>query len=626
MFEEKKTQFVSSIKIKGIHLLPPVINNKQRSELQRYKQQAIKLEKRLDNCRELKKNLEELLSLQSFSDRPISAVTFNDNSHLDALGLSTSRRNSHSKRPMKLSHDIVDVSEYSSDGIKLIDEIGTNSTDLSEGHSLHNMNSKEFNETDTSLNISTEIMISQPTSSQAPIINNSVDQICPVLDLSEVIEGTRSSPLNDTSQNISPILSAKPRLIRSNSYILEAPSPILLAHLEKYGNVEELNTGEQSNKSHYWSSFETNDIPSYIPLENSEFSSMNTVYNNDMNKTEDSLKNKGSDIPRIEVIQTDISVQQITLNGDSETNENLLKNTLNLSDSDSRLMEALKTIPEEYSKQIIDLIEKQHLEQYSKVDNFRKTKEQFLDANTSQTPGPKEVKEYNYGFTPQKDRPCDDLSTISRSSRISSLSPSQSIYYSGSASGTLMPTTPCSDLMNLEEENDATNKIGRFDTAEESLKNLEDNFSLQLSCEKSYKELFPELQKEWAASVICAHVRGYLTRRLLKTERVQNLIETIKDALLCAIQLHNAENIDESDVELHRRLMNQVSAACYAFHDVFFTLSVSEQMSLISVDRQRKIDKAKRPVSAPTPRRSRSNSSRSSTKSLTPMSRSLTKV
>lgn len=45
----------------------------------------------------------------------------------------------------------------------------------------------------------------------------------------------------------------------------------------------------------------------------------------------------------------------------------------------------------------------------------------------------------------------------------------------------------------------------------------------------------------------------------MKTERVQSLINTIKDALICALQLHTADNIDESDVELHRRLINQVS-------------------------------------------------------------------
>lgn len=50
-----------------------------------------------------------------------------------------------------------------------------------------------------------------------------------------------------------------------------------------------------------------------------------------------------------------------------------------------------------------------------------------------------------------------------------------------------------------------------------------------------------------------------MTRRLLRTERVQSLINTIKDALICALQLHTVDNIDETDVELHRRLINQAS-------------------------------------------------------------------
>lgn len=46
----------------------------------------------------------------------------------------------------------------------------------------------------------------------------------------------------------------------------------------------------------------------------------------------------------------------------------------------------------------------------------------------------------------------------------------------------------------------------------------------------------------------------------MATERVRTLIETIKDALICAMQLHaeTTENINESDVELHRRLVQQV--------------------------------------------------------------------
>lgn len=50
-------------------------------------------------------------------------------------------------------------------------------------------------------------------------------------------------------------------------------------------------------------------------------------------------------------------------------------------------------------------------------------------------------------------------------------------------------------------------------------------------------------------------------RRLMATERVRGLIQTIKDALICAMELHSesTENIDASDVELHRRLIQQVN-------------------------------------------------------------------
>ncbi|KAG5897973.1 hypothetical protein JTB14_013547 [Gonioctena quinquepunctata] len=87
MDDNRSTAFESSIKVRGVHLLPPVIGEKRRIELQRYKQQAVKLEKRLQNCKELKKNLEDLLKLQPLSARPQSAITFGDNSHIEALGI-----------------------------------------------------------------------------------------------------------------------------------------------------------------------------------------------------------------------------------------------------------------------------------------------------------------------------------------------------------------------------------------------------------------------------------------------------------------------------------------------------------------------------------------------------------
>lgn len=124
--------------------------------------------------------------------------------------------------------------------------------------------------------------------------------------------------------------------------------------------------------------------------------------------------------------------------------------------------------------------------------------------------------------------------------------------------------------------------------------NLEEN--LNVVNLKNSKNL---IDRDKAASIIGAAVKGYLVRRLIRTEKVQTLIQTIKDAVLCAMDLHKSDVIEESDVELHRRLIQQLSATCYAFHDVFFLLSIKEQMELIASDRQRKREKAKRPQSTP---------------------------
>lgn len=61
-----------------------------------------------------------------------------------------------------------------------------------------------------------------------------------------------------------------------------------------------------------------------------------------------------------------------------------------------------------------------------------------------------------------------------------------------------------------------------------------------------------------AAAVITAAAKGFLTRRLLRTAHVQGLITTLRDAISCATQLHDASDLGESDVELMKRLGRQV--------------------------------------------------------------------
>nr|XP_023018426.1 uncharacterized protein LOC111507363 [Leptinotarsa decemlineata]XP_023018427.1 uncharacterized protein LOC111507363 [Leptinotarsa decemlineata] len=638
MMSENETIFQSSIKVKGINLLPPMITDKRRLELQSFKKQAMKLEKRLQNCRELQRNLDELLNIQPLSERPQSAITFGDNSHIEALGITTSRNICSARKKMHLSKDIIDVTEYSNDGIKIIGgENETNCTEVNQGQIPNTINHMiKLNDHSESSEIR---LASQPTSNIENIRGREV-QGCLNLDLRDLSAETSNNPLTEVQENISPTKTPKTRLIRSNSYTLEAPSPILLAHLEKYNKQEEneINPTDEIFSRH-WSSTENN----YVPFENSEFSSLNTVYNMDPNKNENDKRVDEASSPRIEVIQTDISVQQITVNGNNGENE-LPESSFDLSNPDSQLMQVLQKIPKNYSKQIIDLIEKQRADPSTKtLETFKKVQNQYLDklprrdTNVQDDVNKFSRNESNENHQTEiiydsKDR--TKSGERSYSSAVS-VSPSQSLDYSVSSSGTLVANSPSSmKLTDLEFKGDSPNNE-MFDSGK-NLKNIiERCYSISPTCKVNFsRELCPRLDEDklynikqcWAASVIGAHVKGYLTRRLLKTEKVQSLIETIKDALLCALQLHSSDNIDESDVELHRRLINQVSAACYAFHDIFFSLSVPEQMSVIALDRQRRIERAKRPLSTTSSQRSRSNSRHSSTKSSTPQSRSSTNV
>lgn len=91
---------------------------------------------------------------------------------------------------------------------------------------------------------------------------------------------------------------------------------------------------------------------------------------------------------------------------------------------------------------------------------------------------------------------------------------------------------------------------------------------------------------------LTAMARGHLIRRLMKTHRVQSIIQTIKDTLECALRLHVEPHIckglvTQQDVELHQRLITQLTSACHELHDVFFSIPLSERMQLISQMRSR---------------------------------------
>ncbi|XP_066901900.1 uncharacterized protein Cp110 isoform X2 [Halyomorpha halys] len=94
-------------------------------------------------------------------------------------------------------------------------------------------------------------------------------------------------------------------------------------------------------------------------------------------------------------------------------------------------------------------------------------------------------------------------------------------------------------------------------------------------------------EKGKAAMIIQAAARGFLVRRLMKTQKIKDLKVIIKEAVLCAWNLYGEQAVSPADVQLHERIIQQVTAACYELHSIFCNWSTTDRMALIKSDREK---------------------------------------
>ncbi|KAM9745551.1 centriolar coiled-coil protein of 110 kDa isoform 1-T1 [Menidia menidia] len=106
---------------------------------------------------------------------------------------------------------------------------------------------------------------------------------------------------------------------------------------------------------------------------------------------------------------------------------------------------------------------------------------------------------------------------------------------------------------------------------------------------------------------IGALVRGFLVRRLLKTEKVKHLRQTIVDTQEFIRSFHSEAGRKRSscsaqDLSLQERVRAQLRAALYDIHDIFFEMPLGDRLALLQQDRElraerklRDLEKAKCP-------------------------------
>ncbi|XP_056608783.1 centriolar coiled-coil protein of 110 kDa-like isoform X2 [Triplophysa dalaica] len=83
---------------------------------------------------------------------------------------------------------------------------------------------------------------------------------------------------------------------------------------------------------------------------------------------------------------------------------------------------------------------------------------------------------------------------------------------------------------------------------------------------------------------LCAIVKGFLTRRLLKTEKVKHLCQTVQDTQEF-IHSFGGGQMSEQDFSLQERVRAQLRAALFDIHDIFFTMPLEERLFLLQLDR-----------------------------------------
>ncbi|XP_053667215.1 uncharacterized protein LOC128716317 [Anopheles marshallii] len=102
-------------------------------------------------------------------------------------------------------------------------------------------------------------------------------------------------------------------------------------------------------------------------------------------------------------------------------------------------------------------------------------------------------------------------------------------------------------------------------------------------------ERMTELQQEKAATIINAYARGYLTRRLLKTDEVQSIKRTIAD-IICFIissqtQPKGMKEDNANQAAVRRNAGKHIAFCLDRLHDIFVTSTPQERMQMIRRDR-----------------------------------------
>ncbi|XP_036136407.1 centriolar coiled-coil protein of 110 kDa isoform X2 [Molossus molossus] len=104
----------------------------------------------------------------------------------------------------------------------------------------------------------------------------------------------------------------------------------------------------------------------------------------------------------------------------------------------------------------------------------------------------------------------------------------------------------------------------------------------------------PEVQAKF--NRITAVAKGFLTRRLMQTDKLKQLRQTVKDTMEFIRSFQSEAPlkrgaVSAQDASLQERVLAQLRAALYGIHDIFFVMDAAERMSILHHDREARKEK-----------------------------------
>ncbi|KAL0131876.1 hypothetical protein PUN28_003022 [Cardiocondyla obscurior] len=687
--------YTSCMKINGIPLLPPLMTDDVKEEMRRYRSLAVKVEenlrdRRLVECDIRDKWLEADVTVDKL--RNIRYSSDSDVSSRDIVTSDTNNSDSHSK--LTIVEPMIQDAGETKDG----QDIQSSISDVQKDSQYQVCLPKDIvNDSQPIVAMIEENkcinVLEVATPNEDVTTENWKPEVPRTLDIVPI---TLSNDEEDTSSSIGVLKETEnpPKLSRQNSYVLDTPSPVLLAHanmeligenyiptrtttsqrkqwnivqpkvewenkqfmsdveaLDRLECIEKISAfqhsiSDSSTESHQ---VKSTDTKATIVEEDAHKLDVtptkhNHSSNTDLKKQSSSEKSeKDSDSGILNLSSRENPEDEKQLNRKEKIEENRDSNIKTKSSTPDKLLTIYKEIEEMHKKQMMELIHRQRKEQSLLQAEFQKQQMLLLTEIRKCASGvPRQGNESN--ATLNRSMSNDETRSVSHEMRQRSninspnsirynikstlanrvivcpldYFPSKNVYLLKRQSYTAdnSPATLDVDFVkklslcdtayynnNNDNNNNGNNDVNSSYESRDLVVYKNSNVSRQLFPLDSNAKHVPVLDTVYqdkhvqAVNIINAYARGYLVRRLMKTERVITLKKVYKEALQCMLKLHVDAPLNSAEVDFLHRLQLQCDAASMNIVELF-AQSPTNRMKVIAQDREIKESRAERPTSS----------------------------